>query len=56
MMILILCQRGIDNITSSLVLTFEQAGEGGGGGQKGRRDRLMADYFVIGLSTGDQEI
>ena len=49
---------GNDNITSSLVLTFDQAGGAGpgAGGQKGKNDRLIADYFVIGLSTGDQEI
>ena len=45
MMILILCQRGNDNITSSLVLKCDQAG--GAGGQKGKK---------VGLSTGDQEI
>ena len=50
-----------DNITSSLVLTFDQAWGGGGAGpgagrQKGKKDRLIADYFVIALSTGDQEI
>ena len=44
---------GNDNITSSLVLTFDQEG---GGGQKGKKDRLIADYFVPGLSKGDQEI
>ena len=58
MMILILCQLGNDNITSSLMLTCDQAGGAGpgAGGQKGKKDRLIADYFVIGLSTGDQEI
>ena len=45
---------GNDNITSSLVLTCDQAG--GAGGQKGKKDRLIADYFVPGLSKGDQEI
>ena len=39
---------------SSLMLTCDQAG--GAGGQKGKKDRLIADYFVIGLSKGDQEI
>ena len=34
------------------VLTYGQDG----GGQKGNRDRLIADYFVIGLSTGDHGI
>ena len=47
---------GKDNITSSLVLTYDQAGDGGAGGQKGQKDRLIADYFVPGLSKGDQEI
>ena len=49
---------GNDNITSSLVLTFDQVGgvEPGAGGQKGKKDRVVADYFVIALSTGDQEI
>ena len=58
MMILILCQRRQCNITSSLVLTSDQAGgaEPGAGGQKGQKDRLIADYFVPGLSKGDQEI
>ena len=59
MMILILCQRrqwphhlffGV-NLRSG----FGGAGPGAGG-QKGKKDRLIADYFVIGLSTGDQEI
>ena len=65
MMILILCQRrqwphhlffGV-NLRSGL----GGGGRGGGAGpgvgrQKGKKDRLIADYFVIGLSTGDQEI
>ena len=40
------------------MLTCDQAGGAGPGvgGQKGQKDRLIADYFVIGLSKGDQEI
>ena len=43
---------------SSLVLTGDQAGGAGpgAGGQKEKKNRLIADYFVIGLSSGDQEI
>ena len=43
---------------SSLMLTCDQAGGAGPGvgGQKGQKDRLIADYFVIGLSKGVQEI
>ena len=49
---------GNDNITSSLVLACDQAGGAGpgAGGQKGKKDRLIADYFIPGLSKGDQEI
>ena len=53
MMILILCQRGIDNITSSLVLTFEQAGEGGGGDKKGGG---TAWWQIISLLVWAREI
>ena len=44
---------GNDNITSSLVLTFDQAGgaEPGAGGQKGKKDRV-----IISLSLWAREI
>ena len=45
MMILILCQLRHDTIISSLVLISDQAG--GAGGQKGKKDRLIADYLLL---------
>ena len=44
------------------MLACDQAGGAGpgagpgAGGQKGKKDRLIADYFIPGLSKGDQEI
>ena len=58
MMTLTFCQLQQCNITSSLMLTCDQAGRAGpgAGGQKGKKDRLIADFFVIGLSKGDRRI
>ena len=51
MMILILSQHHL-----FFGVNLRSGGGQGAGGQKGKKDSLIADYFVTGLSTGDQEI